>query len=119
TSQKVPPLTAAGGADITSQNLGVLILCLRALLGGGVVFFLFCADRFCPFLRGLFLGSLRRFVTHVVKSKVQRNRCQFRNGNRNKLFVGVGRESFRPGKPHPKRFAMGGLLTNRRICEKA
>jgi hypothetical protein len=33
-------------------------------------------------------------------------------------FVGVSRESFRPGKPHPKRLATGDLLTNRRICEK-
>jgi hypothetical protein len=33
-------------------------------------------------------------------------------------FVGVSRESFRPGNPHPKRLAAGDFFTNRRICEK-
>src|SRR5437660_11430020 len=41
-----------------------------------------------------------------------------RNAHRVPTFVGVSRESFRPGKPHPKRLATGDLLTNRRICEK-
>jgi hypothetical protein len=41
-----------------------------------------------------------------------------RNAHSVPTFVGVGRESFRPGKPHPRRLATGDLLTNRRICEK-
>jgi hypothetical protein len=41
-----------------------------------------------------------------------------RNAHRVPTFVGVSRESFRPGKPHPKRLATDDLLTNRRICEK-
>src|SRR6266566_3185920 len=41
-----------------------------------------------------------------------------RNAHRVPTFVGVSRERFRPGKPHPKRLATGDLLTNRRICEK-
>src|SRR5437870_9854535 len=41
-----------------------------------------------------------------------------RNAHRVPIFVGVNRESYRPGKPHPKRLAAGDLFTNRRICEK-
>src|SRR2546427_6342050 len=41
-----------------------------------------------------------------------------RNAHGVPTFVRVSRESFRPGKPHPKGLATGGLPTNRRICEK-
>jgi hypothetical protein len=34
-------------------------------------------------------------------------------------FVGVNRESFRPGRLLPKRPAPGGLFTNLEICEKS
>ena len=42
-----------------------------------------------------------------------------RNAHGVPTFVGVSRESFRPGKLLPKQLATGDLLTNRKICEKA
>src|SRR5215469_3744443 len=41
-----------------------------------------------------------------------------RNAHGVPTFVGVSRESFRPGKLLPKQLATGDLLTNRKICEK-
>jgi hypothetical protein len=63
-------------------------------------------------------ADLAPFLESLDSTLIRISHGPVRNAHGVPTFVGVSRESFRPGKLLPKQLATGDLLRNRKICEE-